>query len=247
MTAQPEHEHEILLEAIDLEVRPAPRAPLAVRGVSFRLRRGGTLAILGGAGCGKSLLGQAVLRLLPPDASAAGQLIFLGRDLLRVPDDELRFMRGQHVGFVASDPRAMFNPGEPIGWQVAESLRVHRGLGEAGAITAARDALLRAGVTDPDLCSRSYARQRPDVELARAALAAAAVCQPALLVLDDPTRQLPAEQRDAIIDTIRSIRAASRAAVLLLARDSVVAMELADEMQVMHDGHFATPQRTPTR
>ncbi|MGE0434524.1 MAG: ATP-binding cassette domain-containing protein [Planctomycetota bacterium] len=235
-TAQPD----ILLEALDLTICPAPRAAAAVRELSFRIRRGRTLSILGASGCGKSLLAHAVLRLLPPGATATGQLIFLGRDLLRVPDDELRHMRGQHVGYVASNPREMFNPLDPVGPQVGQSLAVHHGLTDREALASAVEAMRRVGVSRPDELAQGHAHQHSSLDLARAALASAVVCSPALLVLDDPTRHLDdALDRDEMIDSIRRVRASSGCAVLLLTRDATVATELADRMDVMHDGRFA--------
>lgn len=225
-----------LLAVEDLEV--AFGAARAVRGVSFTLARGETLALAGESGCGKSLTIRALLGLLPPGARAAGRVTWEGTELLTLPERERRAFRGRRLGLVPQEPAAALNPVLGVGEQVAEALRWHRGLGRHAA--RAEAVRLLAEVRLPDAAARAA---DPPHRLSggmrqRVLLAAALACEPECLLADEPTASLDVTVQAQILDLLRGLVRARGMSLLFITHDLALAPGLTERIAIMYAGRL---------
>jgi oligopeptide/dipeptide ABC transporter ATP-binding protein len=225
-----------LLAVDDLEV--AFGAARAVRGVSFTLARGETLALAGESGCGKSLTIRALLGLLPPGARATGRVTWEGTDLLTLPEQQRRAFRGRRLGLVPQEPAAALNPVLGVGAQVAEALRWHRGLGRRAA--QAEAVRLLAEVRLPDAAARAtYPPHRLSGGMRqRALLAAALACEPECLLADEPTASLDVTVQAQILDLLRGLVRARGMSLLFITHDLALAPGLTERIAIMYAGRL---------
>ena len=209
----------------------------AVNDVSFSVREGETLVLVGESGSGKSATVLSMLRLLrPPGRVLGGEVRFRGRDLLALPEEEMREVRGAGIGFVFQEPMSALNPVVPVGDQVAEALVVH---GRAGWREARRRAvrlLEMVGVPDAARRARDYPHHLSGGLRQRVLIASALACQPPLLVADEPTTALDATIQADILDLLRELRRDLGMALLLITHDFGIAAEMADRVAVMYAG-----------
>lgn len=218
----------------------------AVNGVSFTLRRGSTLAITGESGSGKSTLALCILRLLPHAGRITGGRIELdGIDILSLPPEELRKVRGRQIGIVFQDPSSGLNPVLPAGIQVEETITTHRPVSRREARRQVVQALARMGLPDPEAVAASYPFQLSGGMSQRVMLAIATALNPKVLILDEPTSALDVTVQAAILEDLRQIQSQQGTALLLISHDLGVVAQMADEVAVMYAGSIV--EQAPAR
>ena len=179
----------------------------AVAGVSFDLQARETLGLVGESGCGKTVTAMAILRLLPiPQAQISGHIRFLGEDLLTSPEEHLRRIRGNRIAMVFQEPMTALNPVLTIGEQVAEVLRLHRGLKNDAALAEAAAALSRVGLAEAGQRLRQYPHQLSGGLRQRVLMAMALACGPSLLIADEPTTALDVTIQAQILALLKTSR-----------------------------------------
>ncbi|MEN6348293.1 MAG: ABC transporter ATP-binding protein [Syntrophomonas sp.] len=208
----------------------------ACNNISIDLNPGQTLGLIGETGCGKSVLGMSILRLLPSNAQVSGQIIYNAQDLLTLPLKEMGRVRGSEIGFLPQSPATSLNPVLRIGEQVAEGLKLHRGMSKEKAVIAARKILESLGFRDAAKRSVQYPHQLSGGMKQRALAAISITGKPSLLIADEPTKGLDAVVRAQVIALLRQLTRETNAALLVITHDLKVAASLCDEIAVMYCG-----------
>ena len=236
-----------LLEVEGLEVQyPGMRSPVrAVDGISFSLHRGETYALVGESGCGKSATGFALMQLVEPGEIVAGSIKFDGQELIGLPEDRMRRLRGARIGMVFQEASAALNPVMRIGTQVGEALRIHRGLGRKEAAAEAVRLLRLVALADPERQARAYPHELSGGMKQRVMLAIALSCSPALLIADEPTTALDVTVQAQILALLRELRERLSLTILLITHDLGVVAENADRVGVMYAGKLV--EEAPVR
>ena len=212
----------------------------AVDGVSFDLHAGRTLALVGESGCGKSVTSMGILRVLPtpPARIESGEIRFGGRDLLTLPDAEMRKVRGGEISMIFQEPMTSLNPVYAIGDQIGDVLRLHRAMSRPEARAEAVRLLTEVGIPAPDRRVDDFPHQLSGGMLQRAMIAMALACNPKVLIADEPTTALDVTIQAQILDLLRRIQAERGTAILLITHDLGVVAEMAHEVAVMYAGHI---------
>lgn len=228
----------MLLELQDLRIHLATaQGPVeAVRGLDFTLDRGQTLGLIGESGSGKSLTALALMGLLPEGARAMGRILLEGQDLLSLPERELARLRGARLAMVFQEPMTALNPLHPIGRQVAEPLRLHRGATRHEAETRALALLERVGLPDARRRLGAYPHELSGGQRQRVMIAMALACEPALLIADEPTTALDVTVQAQILDLLAELVEEGGMALLLISHDLGVIAENVQRMLVMYGG-----------
>jgi oligopeptide/dipeptide ABC transporter ATP-binding protein len=209
----------------------------ALAGVSFDLAPGETLGLVGESGCGKTVSALAILRLLPvPQAVASGEVWFQGEDLMQAPEETLRQIRGNRIAMVFQEPMTALNPVLTIGDQVAEVLRLHRGLSEAAALQETVAALSRVGLPEAERRLRQYPHQLSGGLRQRVLMALALACGPALLIADEPTTALDVTIQAQILALLKKLKADLGLSVLFITHNLGIVAQTADRVAVMYAG-----------
>jgi peptide/nickel transport system ATP-binding protein len=228
-----------LLEVDALTTRfPSPFGMLtAVDSLSFSVEAGQTVAIVGESGSGKSVTAMSIMRLLrSPLIRHEGQVRFEERDLLSLPEAEMRRLRGNRIGMIFQEPMTALNPVETVGNQIAEGVRLHRGDSRRGARGRALDMLERVGIPVPGRRMNEYPHQLSGGMRQRVMIAMALACDPVLLIADEPTTALDVTVQAQILDLIREQTAELGSGVILITHDLGVVAELADRVVVVYAG-----------
>jgi oligopeptide/dipeptide ABC transporter ATP-binding protein len=232
---------EALLEVRDLAVEfETPAGPVrAVDGVSFDVGAGSALGLVGESGCGKSLTALALLGLTPPRGRIAGGSVrFQGRDLLALPESELRRVRGASLALVFQEPAAALNPVYTVGDQIGEVLRVHGRADRRVARRRAIELLERVGIPDAASRAGAWPHELSGGMKQRVCIAMALACNPALLVADEPTTALDVTIQAQILELLADLRRSEGLAILLISHDLGVVGELCDRVAVMYSGRI---------
>jgi len=234
-----------------------PTGARLVDGVSLSIASGETVALVGESGCGKTLTALSIMRLTPPGIAVRGQIEFESRDLLALPPAALRQVRGARAAMIFQEPMTSLNPVVSVGAQIAEPLRVHRGLRPAAAWVRAVDLLRRVGIPDAGRRARGFPHEMSGGMRQRVMIAMALSCEPALLIADEPTTALDVTVQAQILALLRDLQAQFGMAVLLITHDLGVVAQVADRVYVMYSGRivehattqrlFATPAHPYTR
>jgi peptide/nickel transport system ATP-binding protein len=230
---------EVVLDVRDLTVRfPTPDGVVqAVSGVSFQLRRGETLGVVGESGSGKSVSNLAIMGLLNRRrAQISGQVLFEGTDLLALPPDELRKIRGRDIAMVFQDPFACLHPMYRVGDQIAEAVLAHADVPKAQARARAVELLGLVGIPNAKERSRDYPHQFSGGMRQRAMIAMALVHNPAVLIADEPTTALDVTVQAQILELIDAVKRDFDIGVILVTHDLGVVHETADKVMVMYAG-----------
>ena len=220
--------------SIELPTRRGPAA--AVRNVSLSIRRGETLGLIGESGSGKSLTALALMGLLPEEARASGSIRFDGLELLGQRDAALQRLRGNRIAMVFQEPMTALNPVHTVGRQVAEPLRIHRGLSARASRQEAARLLDRVGIAQAALRLDAYPHQFSGGQRQRITIAMALACGPDLLIADEPTTALDATVQLQILELIAELVAERSMALLLISHDLGVIAQNAARMLVMYGG-----------
>jgi len=209
----------------------------AVDGLSLSIEPGQTLAVVGESGCGKSVTAMSVLRLLPdPPGRIAGSIRFMGRDLLKLSDAEMREIRGNEISMIFQEPMTSLNPVLTVGWQISETLRLHQKLDKSAAQARAVDMLSLVGIPEPQRRVREYPHQLSGGMRQRVMIAMALACNPKLLIADEPTTALDVTVQAQILDLMRDLKHRVGAAIMLITHDLGVVAEVAEHVVVMYAG-----------
>ena len=237
-----------LLEVRDLRThfitRDATRR--AVDGVSFSLRQGRTLGMVGESGCGKSVTSLSILRLVPtpPGKIVGGQILFQGRDLLALSEKEMRKVRGEQISMIFQEPMTSLNPVFTVGAQVAEVFQVHRGMSGRQAFGEAVKMLQKVRIPDAERRAREYPHQMSGGMRQRVMIAMALACNPALLIADEPTTALDVTVQAQILNLMEDLQQEFGASILIITHDLGVVAETSDEVAVMYAGQIV--EEAPT-
>lgn len=225
-----------LLDIRGLSVRYAGDSGIvtAVRDVSFTLERGRALGIVGESGSGKSSIAGAILGLLGPGADIGGQILFAGHDLATLPKAARRAVLGSQIGAVFQDPFTALNPALRVGRQIAEPLVQHRGLSPQAARRQAVALLGEMGITRPAEAANAFPHQLSGGMKQRALIAAALACEPALLILDEPTTALDVTVEAQILDLLAALRGRKSVSLLFISHNLGVIRRVCDEVAVMY-------------
>jgi microcin C transport system ATP-binding protein len=215
-----------------------------VHGVDFTLRPGEKLALVGESGSGKTVTALSLLRLVP-DADYAGSALLAGgpdhagvRDLLALPERELRGIRGREIAMIFQEPMTAFNPLYTVGEQIAEVVKLKIGLDGADAAKLAIQLLADTGIPEPERRARSYPHQLSGGQRQRAMIAMALACKPRLLLADEPTTALDVTLRMQILELLDRLQRSHGMAVLLITHDLQLVRRFADRVAVMEHGHI---------
>ena len=238
-----------LLEVRDLavEFRSRDRAVHAVNGVSWALRRGDTLAILGESGSGKSVTAHAIMGTLPAATAkvTAGEVWFDGRNLLKLPDRERRRVRGRRIGIIFQDSLSALNPVFTVANQIGEMFRFHAGMPKRQAERAAVELMDRVGIPDARRRAKAYPHEFSGGMRQRIMIAMALALQPDVLIADEPTTALDVTVQAQIMDLLRQLQGEIGLALVLITHDLGVVADMADRIIVMYAGR--TVEESPVQ
>ena len=214
-------------------------AARAVDGVSFTLEAGQVLGLVGESGCGKSVTALSLMRLVPlPGRVVAGEVLLEGRELLALPEREMRRLRGPGMAMIFQEPMTSLNPVLRVGSQIAEAVRIHGGVGRRAAWDRAVELLGEVGIPEPATRARDYPHQLSGGMRQRVMIAMAISCSPKVLIADEPTTALDVTIQAEILDLLRTLRERHRMAVLLITHDLGVVAEQADAVAIMYAGRI---------
>ncbi len=231
----------------------------AVDGLSFAVRPGEILGVVGESGCGKSITSLSVMQLLPrpPARFASGRILYKGRDLLRASEAEMRRVRGNDISMIFQDPMSSLNPVLGIGDQLTEAIMLHQGLSHAAAMDHAAEMLDLVHIPEPRRRLHEYPHQLSGGMRQRVMIAMALSCNPSVLIADEPTTALDVTIQAQILALMEEIRDKLRTAIILITHDLGVVAEMADRVLVMYAGRkveeaevteiFEDPQHPYTR
>jgi peptide/nickel transport system ATP-binding protein len=224
---------------------PTPRGNLrAVDHVDLTVGAGRTLGVVGESGCGKTMLSRAVLQLLPKKAKLSGRVMFDGQDLVRLPPEKLRKLRGRSLAVVFQDPMTSLNPVLTIGTQLMETLQEHLELDMAAARQRSVELLAAVGIPAPEQRLMQYPHQLSGGMRQRVAIAIALSCEPKLLIADEPTTALDVTIQAQILDLLAREQRRRHMAMILITHDLGVVAGRTDEVAVMYAGRVV--ERAPT-
>jgi len=231
-----------LLQITELhtEFRTGAGVVRAVDGVSFSVEAGETIAIVGESGSGKSVTAMSILRLIPepPGRITAGQIVFAGRDLMRLDDAAMRQVRGGEIGMVFQEPMTSLNPVLTIGRQITEALEQHRGSDHATACRRAEELLGLVGIADPARRLKQYPHQLSGGMRQRVMIAIALSCDPKLIIADEPTTALDVTIQAQILELMRQLTRRFTVALIVITHNLGVVARYANRVNVMYAGRI---------
>jgi oligopeptide/dipeptide ABC transporter ATP-binding protein len=242
-TASPRAGGEVLLDVQDLSVEFDTEAGLvrAVDGVSFTVRAGQTLGIVGESGCGKSVTALSILRLLPRPAGhiASGRILFRGQDLVTVPEQTIQEVRTGQIGMIFQEPMTALNPVHRIGKQLAEAFLLHQDVTPRTALERSIEVLEKVGIPSPEIRVGEYPHQLSGGMRQRVVIAMALACRPALVIADEPTTALDVTIQAQILELMKVLQDETGMAIILITHDLGVIAETCDDVLVMYAGRVA--------
>ena len=210
----------------------------AVDGVSYALKSGETLGVVGESGCGKSVSALSILRLVasPPGRVVGGAVRFEGRNLLELSEPEMEKIRGNDISMIFQEPMTSLNPLFTVGHQIAEAVALHQGLGRRAAWDRAVEMLRRVYIPEPERRAHAYPHQLSGGMRQRVMIAMALSCNPKVLIADEPTTALDVTIQAQILDLMRELQETFGTAIILITHDMGVVAENADRVVVMYAG-----------
>ena len=211
----------------------------AVDEVSFHIKRGEVLGLVGESGCGKSVTSLSIMGLIPhPGEVVAGQVFFDGKDVTKMKADDVRKLRGEHISMIFQQPGSALNPVQRAGVQIQEVYKLHRDWSKDVEQQKVIERLEQVGIPDPESRAKAYPHELSGGMGQRVMIAMALACEPELLIADEPTTALDVTIQAQILDLIRDLQESSNTAVLLITHDLGVVAEMADRVAVMYAGQI---------
>ncbi|MCC6177817.1 MAG: ABC transporter ATP-binding protein [Chloroflexi bacterium] len=212
----------------------------AVNGVSYTLNPGEALGLVGESGCGKSVSAMSIMRLIPtpPGRIVEGEVLFDGKDLLKLNDEGIRRVRGNEIAMIFQDPMTSLNPVLTIGRQIGEALELHKGMSRDQARKRTIELLELVGIPAARARVDDYPHQFSGGMRQRVMIAMALSCDPKLLIADEPTTALDVTIQAQILDLIKELRTALGMAVIMITHDLGVVAGVADKINVMYSGYI---------
>ena len=236
-----EKAHDVILQVEDLQVSFHTYAGevKAVRGVSFQLSRGETLAFVGESGCGKSVTSKAIMRLLKPpfaEIKPESKILCDGKDVMKMSKKELYSFRGDEISMIFQDPMTSLNPTMKVGEQIMESLELHKHLDKKAARAEAIEMLRTVNIPSPEKRVDNYPHELSGGMRQRVMIAMALACNPKILIADEPTTALDVTIQAQIMDLMKELKEKMNTAIILVTHDLGVVANFADRIQVMYAG-----------
>lgn len=212
----------------------------AVEGVSFSLQRGEVLGLVGESGCGKSVTAYSLVRLIDsPGKIKEGEVIFEKKDLLKIQEKLLRKIRGKEIAFIFQEPHAALDPVYTVGYQIAETIKVHnKGLKKKQINERVLSLLAKVGIKDPQAKVKSYPHKISGGEAQRVMIAQALSCNPKILIADEPTTALDVTVQEKIINLFKKLKKESNFSLIFITHDLALCSQLADRIAVMYAGQI---------
>jgi peptide/nickel transport system ATP-binding protein len=227
--------------AVPTKAPPAQSLP-AVCDISFSIAPGEVLGLVGESGSGKSITSLAIMRLLPPQARVSGEILFAEngstRNLLTLPREEMRLLRGSRIGMIFQEPMTALNPVMRVGDQIAEAVLAHGGCSKSDAARLVVQAMTDVAIPEPDRRARDYPHQLSGGMRQRVMIAMAIVNRPKLLIADEPTTALDVTIQAQILELLAELRAKFGLAMLFISHDLAVVSQVADRVAVMYAGNL---------
>ncbi|MFQ5995229.1 MAG: ABC transporter ATP-binding protein [Acidiferrobacterales bacterium] len=210
----------------------------AVNDVSYDVKEGETVAIVGESGCGKSVSALSVLRLIPwpPGRIVGGDIRFMGKDLLKLTDEEIRTVRGREIAMVFQEPMTSLNPVLTIGMQITETVQTHLGVGKEKADARAVELLGMVGISDPERRLKQYPHHFSGGMRQRVMIALALSCEPKLIIADEPTTALDVTIQAQILELMKDLTKRLGVALIVITHNLGVVARYADRVNVMYAG-----------
>ncbi len=234
--------NDIVLQVKDLSVEFTTYGGIvsAVRSVSFDVRRGKTLAIVGESGCGKSVTVQSIMGIIPmpPGKITSGKAYLNGKNILGLPPKEANEYRGVEIGMIFQDPMTSLNPTMTIGNQIAETLMVHRGKSHTEALHMATELLEVTRIPEASTRARQYPFEFSGGMLQRAMIAQSLACNPSILIADEPTTALDVTIQAQILELMVELQRTENMSIILITHDLAVVARMADDVAVMYAGEL---------
>ncbi|WP_425374592.1 ABC transporter ATP-binding protein [Mesorhizobium waimense] len=233
---------DVLLDVRDLETHfyGEESVTRALGGISFQVKKGETVGVVGESGCGKSVTALSILRLLPKlnAKTVGGEVRFQGRDLLQLSDREMRQIRGDQIAMIFQDPMTSLNPVYTVGRQIAEAVQIHTNASRSDAMAKAKEMLRLVRMADPERRVNSYPHEMSGGMRQRAMIAMALACSPELLIADEPTTALDVTIQAQILRLIVDLKERTGTAVMLITHDLGVVAETCQRVIVMYAGRI---------
>ncbi|MFX0558754.1 ABC transporter ATP-binding protein [Tepidibacillus infernus] len=231
---------EKVLQVKDLEVSFLTYAGevKAVRGLSFDVEKGEAVAIVGESGSGKSVTSQSIMKLIPtpPGVYKNGEIIFEGKDLIKLSNKEMEEIRGSSIGMIFQDPMTSLNPTMTVGRQISEGLIKHHGMNKAEALKRSVEMLELVGIPNPELRVKQYPHEFSGGMRQRVMIAIALACSPKLLIADEPTTALDVTIQAQILDLMKDLQSKLDTSIIIITHDLGVVADIAQKVIVMYAG-----------
>ena len=226
------------IESLDVQFHTLEGIHKAVRDVTISLYPGETLGIVGESGSGKSVTALAIMRLIPnpPGKITSGRIAFDGRDLLKIPDDEMRSVRGNDIAMIFQEPMTSLNPIHSCGKQIIEPMLLHKNYSKKDALERALELLTTVGIPAPAQRLKEYPHQLSGGMRQRVMIAMALACQPRLLIADEPTTALDVTIQAQILQLMKNLHEELNSAIIMITHDLGVISEMCRRVVVMYAG-----------
>ncbi len=235
----PEEDYLLELDAVQTYFFTDAGIIPSVDGVSYKIRRGETLGVVGESGCGKSVTALSIMRLVPtpPGRHVGGRILFNGRDLTEMSIQEIRQIRGNEIGMIFQEPMTSLNPVFTVGNQIGEAIQLHKRLPPNEARELTIRILERVGIPSPEERIDEYPHQMSGGMKQRVMIAMALVCRPELLIADEPTTALDVTIQAQILDLLNELQEEFGMSILMITHDLGVIAEVSDSVVVMYAGN----------
>ncbi|TIU63945.1 MAG: ABC transporter ATP-binding protein, partial [Mesorhizobium sp.] len=234
--------NDVLLDVRDLETHfyGEDSVTRALGGISFQVKSGETLGVVGESGCGKSVTALSILRLLPRlnARTVGGEIRFRGRDLLKLSDREMRQIRGNRIAMIFQEPMTSLNPVYTVGHQIAEAVQIHTKATKSDAMAKAQELLRLVRIADPEQRVNNYPHEMSGGMRQRAMIAMALACSPELLIADEPTTALDVTIQAQILRLVVELKERTGTAVMFITHDLGVVAETCQRVIVMYAGRI---------
>jgi oligopeptide/dipeptide ABC transporter ATP-binding protein len=220
----------------------------AVDGVSYQLAKGEPLGVVGESGCGKSVTALSILRLIPvpPGKIVGGEILFKGKNLIDLPEEEMRKIRGNRISMIFQEPMTSLNPVFTIGNQIQETIKLHQGLSKRESLEKAIEMLRLVNIPSPERCVNQYPHELSGGMRQRAMIAMSLACNPEILIADEPTTALDVTIQAQILDLLNKLKEELGMAIILITHNLGVIAETVTRVIVMYAGKVVEEAETKT-